>query len=140
MTVKYQTDIHQLLSPNDNKCHGIAKTKWKQLRKKRMVGSKDGVETSLILLKCLLDIEPASIKEIFQTKFFLPQKKSQTNDIRKMITEDKKCIYDSKIARESMGYFHRWMEGKLRDGKIKCHPGINMEDDILIKLNNLLSS
>lgn len=57
-----------------------------------------------------------------------------------MIIEDKKLIYESDKARQSMNYFHRRKEGKLRDGKINCHPGINMDDDHLNKLNKMMSS
>lgn len=66
MAVEYQPDIHQLLSPNDNKWHGIAKDKWKQLRRERMIGSEDGVQSSLLLLKSLIEIKPENIKKIFK--------------------------------------------------------------------------
>jgi transposase len=47
--VAYPSPVHQYLSPNDNRLHGAAKTKWRHCG----VDFKDDVESSLKLLRCL---------------------------------------------------------------------------------------
>lgn len=56
--VVYPADIHQFLSPNDNKLHGAAKQKWRQ----SSLDYKDDVQASLTLLQYLDDV-PASVRK-----------------------------------------------------------------------------
>jgi len=115
--IEYQSDIHHLLSPNVNKWHGNAKQKWKNLLNTRMVDKSEGVESSLLLLKCLLEVKPKHIIKYFKQNLFLNKKVITSNDITALITEDKKNIFKYKKMKESMYYFKRWRNGRLRDGK-----------------------
>ena len=47
--VAYPSPVHQYLSPNDNRLHGAAKTKWRNSG----VDFRDDVDSSLKLLRCL---------------------------------------------------------------------------------------
>jgi len=69
-TIEYESDIHELLSPNDNKWHGVSKKKWRVLRNRRMLDKTQGVESSLLLVRSLLDIKKESIKKYFKKKLF----------------------------------------------------------------------
>lgn len=123
--IEYPPDIHHLLSPNDNKWHGVAKAKWRNLCRTRAIDKTGGVESSLLLLKCLVDVKSETIKKNFQRNLFIKKKIVKINDLEKLIIEDKKLIYNSKEVLKSMKYFSRWRHGKLRDVNITYQYGIN---------------
>jgi transposase len=59
--------VHQLLSPNDNKFHGVVKAKWRALGEKL----KDDVFSSLTFLKTCDEVEEEVIENWFVRNFFL---------------------------------------------------------------------
>ena len=59
--------MHQFLSPNDNKLHGIAKNKWRAMRP----NFQDDVRSSLLLMKCLDDVAADTIRGFFTKNLFL---------------------------------------------------------------------
>ena len=65
--VYYPADVHQFLSPNDNKLHGAAKQKWRQS------GSdfKDDVHSSILLLHYLDGPDEATRKKWWRENFIL---------------------------------------------------------------------
>jgi len=73
MSAKYQHDTHHLMSSNDNKWNGIAKTQWRRLCNKRMICK---------LLKCLLDVKQKSIKSFFKRNLFITKEKMNQKDIK----------------------------------------------------------
>ena len=48
---QYPSVVHHFLSPNDNRLHGAAKKKWREM----MLDYSDDVMSSLALLRCLDD-------------------------------------------------------------------------------------
>jgi len=140
VTIKYEPDIHHLLSPNDNKWHGVGKCKWRGLCNARMLDKTEGVESSLLLLKCLLDAKASSIRKYFKRNLFIRQCDINDNAIKKLVTEDKKFLYRSDKVEKTMTYFSRWRRGRLRDTRIKFIPNQNIESKNMKLLTKILSS
>ena len=61
--VFFPAPVHQYLSVNDNKLHGVGKRKWRAL----LVDRSDDVHSSILLLKCLDDVSADLIKAWFKT-------------------------------------------------------------------------
>jgi len=53
----YPSSVHQYLSPNDNKLHGAAKQKWRQLG----IDFTDDVKASIAFLRCLDDCSDSAV-------------------------------------------------------------------------------
>lgn len=74
--VEYTAAIHEKLSPNDNKAHGIAKAKWRAAHPREM----GNLESTLFLLKECQVISEDVIKGFFEKNFMLdtlPRKVTQ---------------------------------------------------------------
>ena len=63
----YPPDVHQFLSPNDNKLHGVAKQKWR----KSGVDYRDDVKASIQLLMHLDNVEEDVRRNWWITNFML---------------------------------------------------------------------
>jgi len=105
-----------------------------------MVDKSAGVETSLLLLKSLVEVKPKNIIKYFKRNLFINKKFITSNEIVKLITDDKKFIFESEKTKESMYYFKRWRNGRLRDGKIFRIFGKNINIKKQKLLEKILSS
>ena len=65
----YPSPVHQFLSPNDNKLHGVAKGKWR----KRVTDWRDDVRNTLILMQELDRVKAANIRKWFDANLQLRQ-------------------------------------------------------------------
>jgi hypothetical protein len=93
--VEYPASVHQYLSPNDNRLHGVAKSKWRRSR----YYFKRGVSSSLKLLHCLDEISPPTISSWFRANFLMDKKKLDPKDVMPIISSNanldifhQKCI------------------------------------------------
>lgn len=77
----YPSCVHQFISPNDNKLHGVAKQKWRKMFK----NFDDDVACSLAFLKCLDDVSEQTICKWWKTNFFLDTGKVQEEDVKNQI-------------------------------------------------------
>lgn len=69
--VVYPSCVHELLSPNDNKLHGVCKTKWRNSK----VSKKLNILATLALLKHLDDVKPGHIRNWWNHNFMLDAKR-----------------------------------------------------------------
>ena len=65
----YPAAIHQYLSPNDNRLHGVAKARWRA----KVTNWKDDVRNTLLLMKELDDVGQDQIKQWFETNLQLKE-------------------------------------------------------------------
>lgn len=65
--IPYPAAIHQFLSPNDNKFHGVVKAKWRAQGEKLQ----DDVFSSLYFLKCCDELEQEVVQSWFIRNFML---------------------------------------------------------------------
>jgi len=78
----YPAAVHQYLSPNDNKLHGAAKQKWRQLG----IDFSDDVIASISLLKCLDDCSDKSY-EWFDRNLQIRAPTPKVLEVEKLIGE-----------------------------------------------------
>ena len=74
-------EIHQFVSPNDNKLHAVAKRVWRTNRK----DFSDDVDSTLHLMHCLDAVSDESIKSWFTTNMFLDGRMPTTDNLEKII-------------------------------------------------------
>ena len=77
--MSYPPSIHQYLSPNDNKLHGVAKAKWKWNKQDK----KNDVANSLFFLNALDNVKKENISQWFRTNFMLDVETPTTLDVLK---------------------------------------------------------
>merc|ERR1711916_347144 len=65
--VFYPACVHQYLSPNDNRLHGVAKAKWRGM----FSDFDDDVACSVGLMKCLDDVSQETIRSWWERNLFL---------------------------------------------------------------------
>ena len=78
----YPASVHQYLSPNDNRLHGVAKAVWRSQFK----DFTDDVVTSVGLMKCLDDVSEDNIRNWFNSNLFLEGGVVQDEDARALIS------------------------------------------------------
>jgi hypothetical protein len=78
----YPASVHQYLSPNDNRLHGVAKAVWRSQFK----DFTDDVLTSVGLMKCLDDVSEDNIRNWFNSNLFLEGGVVQDEDARALIS------------------------------------------------------
>jgi hypothetical protein len=66
---EYPADVHQYLSPNDNKLHGIAKQVWRNMG----LDLTDDVRSTLALMHCLDSVPPASNLSNIRRNFLMDE-------------------------------------------------------------------
>lgn len=69
MAEVYPSPVHQYLSPNDNRLHGVAKARWRA----RVKDWKDDVRNTLILMHELDKVAQDQIKQWFETNLQLKE-------------------------------------------------------------------
>ena len=70
-TIQYPPEVHQYLSPNDNKYHGIAKAKWKRYQLDFPDEPLHDISSDAFLIKCLTHTDPIVIQKYFRNNFCL---------------------------------------------------------------------
>ena len=89
--IVYPPAVHELLSPNDNKVHGIAKERWRRCD----FYKKDAVESSLSLLHFLRNVDGESISTFFTENFFYNSRTSFTKaEVEKVVMTSGKRRYE----------------------------------------------
>jgi len=78
--ITYPAVVHQYLSPNDNRLHGTAKQKWRNLD----LDMKDDQKASICLLS-LLDEANTHVQSYFQTNMQLDQKVKSLAKVHEII-------------------------------------------------------
>ena len=71
----YPPPVHQFLSPNDNRLHGVAKQRWRAAD----INFSNDVESSLQLLWELDQVKPALIRKWFNTNLQLDKDEATSN-------------------------------------------------------------
>ena len=95
--IVYPPAVHELLSPNDNKVHGIAKERWRRCD----FYKKDAVESSLSLLHFLRNVDGESISTFFTENFFYNSRTSFTKaEVEKVVMTSGKRRY------QRINFFH----------------------------------
>jgi hypothetical protein len=97
----YPASVHQYLSPNDNKLHGVAKAKWRGM----FTNFDDDVACSLALVKCLDDVPHKVIRRWWECNLFLSGGRLRDRDVEEVISTGASkwsslhnaCIYEYKI-------------------------------------------
>ena len=79
--VFYPACVHQYLSPNDNKLHGAAKSKWHGMP----ISFDDDVESSIALMKSLDDVPQDAIRSWWVSNFFLSSGIVRDDRVRRAI-------------------------------------------------------
>lgn len=79
--IYYPSCVHQFISPNDNKLHGVAKQKWRKM----FENFDDDVACSLGLLHCLDNVKKETIREWWESNFFLRKGKLLHEDVKRHI-------------------------------------------------------
>ena len=77
----YPAAVHQYLSPNDNKLHGAAKSKWRSM----FTAFDNDIEGSIALLNCLDSVSSDSIRSWWMRNLFLANGMVRDEQIRKNI-------------------------------------------------------
>ena len=105
--VYYPPCVHQYLSPNDNKLHGAAKSKWRSMP----IPFDDDVESSIALMKCLDDVPKEAITKWWANNLFLSNGIVREEQVKRVIFEAESkwsglheaCIneYEEWLARDS---------------------------------------
>ena len=108
--VKYPACVHQYISPNDNKLHGLAKSKW---RKSGTDFSND-VGSTLLLLKMLDDVPLDTVKGWFQKNFFIGNPRPTQAEVKKMITGSQTVLDD----------YHSECQALYRRNVLKIEPDV----------------
>jgi len=83
---RYPAPIHQFLSPNDNRLHGVAKKKWKT---EISLDFKDDVNSSLYLMDQLDRVPQEKIKGWFKQNHCLGEKEIDIDRARKLLGKHK---------------------------------------------------
>lgn len=78
----YPACVHQYLSPNDNRLHGVAKAVWRSMFKE----FSDDVQCSLALMKCLDDVPEDTIRGWFRRNLFLDGGIVRDEDVKELIS------------------------------------------------------
>jgi len=80
--VVYPPPVHQFLSVNDNKAHGIAKAEWRSSR----ISRKDHLEVSLFLLARLGDLEQTSMMKMWDENFLWNNFRPSREECKSILT------------------------------------------------------
>jgi transposase len=78
----YPPCVHQFLSPNDNKLHGVAKAKWRGM----FDNFDDDVECSLGLMHVLDGVQSDTIKKWFKCNMFLGRGRVTEEKVKELIS------------------------------------------------------
>lgn len=111
---EYPPMVHEILSPNDNKAHGIAKKIWRTSGLNR---SSD-VQSSLYLLKLLNDIDPEVIKGCFNENFAIGVEEEDLKEKCVQLTGYNPLANDDKIAWSAkvLPIYSEWESKKHKRG------------------------
>lgn len=121
--------VHELLSPNDNKVHGIAKELWRECESYK----KDDVESSLSLLYFLNNVDVKSISTFFNNNFFYDSPSSFTKaEVEKVVMTSGKRRY------QRINFFHdceqlyaRFIRGHYARGmQVQPTPPLSLDCDL----------
>ena len=76
--VKYPPCVHQYISPNDNKLHGVAKRAWRA----DTTDFSDDVDSTLKLMKLMDNVKQTSIRGWFKKNFFIGHVRPMDDDFK----------------------------------------------------------
>ena len=103
----YPPAVHQYLSPNDNRYHGIAKTKWRASG----IDFSDNVKSSLYLLHCLDQVEETIIRKWWDHNFHLNGKDTLKERMQTLVTSGKdEKLKQSIYYTECLQEYKSWVE------------------------------
>lgn len=78
----YPACVHQYLSPNDNRLHGVAKAIWRSM----FTDFTDDVKCSVALMECLDRVPAQHIREWFRSNLFLDGGIVRDEDVKQLIS------------------------------------------------------
>ena len=108
--LQYPSIVHHFLSPNDNRLHGAAKKKWREMK----LDYTDDVMTSIALLRCL-DDSNGNVGSYFERNMQLGSKKPRLDQVHDLI--EGQDILDSQYFQRCLELFHE------KTSPSDTHPG-----------------
>ena len=84
----YPPKVHELLSPNDNKLHGIAKAEWKNSG----VDIANNIASTLCLMHCLDNVSKRSIHDMWIRNFCLEASRLTIVEARDFVSQGQRNI------------------------------------------------
>lgn len=127
--IVYPPAVHELLSPNDNKVHGIAKERWRRCD----FYKKDAVESSLSLLHFLRNVDGESISTFFTENFFYNSRTSFTKaEVEKVVmTSGKRRYQRINFFHDCEQLYERFIRGHYARGtQVQPTPPLSLDCDL----------
>ncbi len=116
--VFYPACVHQYLSPNDNKLHGAAKSKWHEMP----ISFDDDVESSIALMKSLDDVPQDATRSWWVSNFFLSSGIVRDDRVRRAIFDAESKwsgLYEACIHEYESWFAHEERLGEEQEGTPK---------------------
>lgn len=113
-TARYPAEVHQYMSPNDNRLNGLAKAKWRKFLHRKITGVEGRVSSDICLLSHLTHVEPDVLRGFFAANLFLDSRALSIEKCKEHImdtenTRQSKKLYHAKLLAE----YKRYMRGRL---------------------------